>query len=201
MPHIEAKFVISSPDLKRCPPETLVEIAFMGRSNVGKSSMINSVCNQKKLVKTSATPGKTRLINFFHIEFKDGERRKEFHFVDLPGFGHAQVSKRAKQIWEKNLSKYIEQRHNLALVVLLVDMRHKPQTIDLQAQEWLEHLNIPYIVVATKADKLNQKDKSKQTKVLKEAYKNATDFIIFSTEKRLGIKEFWQFIDESIELR
>ncbi len=141
----KAKFLISSPNLKLCPESDLPEIAFLGRSNVGKSSFINSVCNVKKLAKTSSTPGKTRLINFFEIN-------ESFMFVDLPGYGYAKVSAKMQQEWGKNLEDYLLNRPQLRCLILLIDARHDIQKNDLQMIEWLNFNKLNYRVIATKAD-------------------------------------------------
>ena len=141
----KAKFIISSPNLKLCPPTNMSEIAFLGRSNVGKSSFINSICNMKKLAKTSATPGKTRLINFFEINEK-------FMFVDLPGYGYAKVSAKIQQDWQKNLEDYLLNREQLKCLILLVDARHDLQKNDLQMIEWLNFHNLDFRIIATKTD-------------------------------------------------
>ena len=141
----KAKFLISSPNLKLCPDTSLPEIAFLGRSNVGKSSFINSICNIKKLAKTSATPGKTRLINFFEIN-------DNFIFVDLPGYGYAKVSSKMQADWSKNLEEYLLKREQLKCLILLIDARHDIQKNDLQMLEWLNFHKLNYRIIATKAD-------------------------------------------------
>ena len=141
----KAKFIISSPNLKLCPSTDMPEIAFLGRSNVGKSSFINSICNMKKLAKTSSTPGKTRLINFFEINEK-------FMFVDLPGYGYAKVSASMQEEWQKNLEDYLLNRAQLKCLILLIDARHDIQKNDLQMIEWLNFNNLNYKIIATKAD-------------------------------------------------
>lgn len=141
----KSKFVISAPNLKLCPETTFPEIAFLGRSNVGKSSFINSICNVKKLAKTSSTPGKTRLINFFEIN-------ESFLFVDLPGYGYAKVSAKMQKEWGKNLEEYLLKREQLKCLILLIDSRHDIQKNDLQMIEWLNYHNLNYKVIATKAD-------------------------------------------------
>lgn len=141
----KAKFLISSPNLKLCPPTDMPEIAFLGRSNVGKSSFINSICNMKKLAKTSATPGKTRLINFFEINEK-------FMFVDLPGYGYAKVSAKMQEEWQKNLEDYLLNREQLKCLILLIDARHDIQKNDLMMIEWLNYHKLNYRIIATKAD-------------------------------------------------
>ena len=141
----KAKFIISSPNLKLCPPTSMPEIAFLGRSNVGKSSFINSICNMKKLAKTSSTPGKTRLINFFEINEK-------FMFVDLPGYGYAKVSASMQEEWQRNLEDYLLNRTQLKCLILLIDARHDIQKNDLQMIEWLKFNNLNFKIIATKAD-------------------------------------------------
>ena len=192
-PHVNAKFIISATDLSNCPESNLPEIILMGRSNVGKSSFINTVVNQKKLARTSSSPGRTQLINYFGIEL--GPKNKpdmRFYFVDLPGYGYSKVSKAQQDKWSKTLSKFIQERENIKLAVQIIDLRHDAQKKDLDTVAWLEKSGIPYIVVATKEDKLNQKDKAKNTKSLKAAFPNCEDFIVFSSEKRKGVSEFWK---------
>lgn len=191
----KAQFIISAPKLKDCPGEHLNEIAFIGRSNVGKSSVINAVLSRKNLAHSSSKPGKTRLINFFDLEASFDSEKRQFNFVDLPGFGYAKVAKSKSDAWSDNISEYIQKRNSLKLIVLIIDIRHKPSNKDLEAVEWLNHIKMPYIIIANKVDKLNQKEKSKQSRLLKEVYASANDFIIFSAEKRQGVDQFWQAVE------
>ena len=142
-----AKFIISSTDVTKCPKSLFPEYAFIGRSNVGKSSLINSICNKKNLAKTSSTPGKTQLINHFLIN-------ENWYLVDLPGYGYARVSKTKKKIFQKFITNYFKNRFNLVNAFLLIDIRHEPQPIDLKFMEWLCENLIPFSIVFTKADKL-----------------------------------------------
>jgi len=144
-----ASFVISSPSIEDCPEPTLPEYAFIGRSNVGKSSLINMLTNHSKLAKVSGRPGKTQLINHFLIN-------KTWFLVDLPGYGWAKVSKTEKAKWKKMIDDYLTQRTNLINVFVLIDCRHSPQKIDLEFMQWLGEEEIPFSMVFTKTDKLKK---------------------------------------------
>lgn len=141
----QAKFLTSAQNLSQCPNYNLPEIALLGRSNVGKSTFINTICNNSKLAKTSNKPGKTRLINLFNINDK-------FIIADLPGYGYAKVSKEVQNEWQKNLEEYLLQRKSLKLLIQFVDSRHEIQKNDLQMQEWLQYNQLKSIVIATKID-------------------------------------------------
>lgn len=143
----KARFIVSNTDVKKCPKPDRPEYAFIGRSNVGKSSLINMLTGKKSLAKTSGSPGKTQLINHFLIN-------NEWYLVDLPGYGYAKVPKTERIKWEKFLRRYILQRENLYCLFVLVDIRHEPQPADLEFMEWLGLSEIPFVVVFTKADKL-----------------------------------------------
>lgn len=142
-----SEFVISNQDVKRCPDSRLAEYAFIGRSNVGKSSLINMLVNKKSLAKTSGRPGKTQLINHFLIN-------KDWHLVDLPGYGYARVSKTSKAKFQKFITNYFKQREQLVCAFVLVDVRHDAQPIDTEFMEWLGENSIPFGIVFTKSDKL-----------------------------------------------
>lgn len=181
---INPAFITSSPNLKLCPPEDMSEVAFMGRSNVGKSSILNSLTKRKSLAKSSATPGKTRLINFFSVEFKTPEEER-FHarFVDLPGFGYAKVSKSIKEEWNKSLTDFIKNRTAIRLFIHLVDARHPNLKIDDEVFAYLQEIKRPdqeILQVFTKVDKLKQKELSK----LKKEYPNS---IMVSNLKNKGV--------------
>lgn len=159
---VEATFEISCPSIRQCPNPVLPEIAIAGRSNVGKSSLINLLCNHKNLAKTSSTPGKTRLLNFFKIRIEPGTHW--LHLVDLPGYGYAKVSKSMKSDWDKALGVFLEKRDNLNGIIHLIDSRHEPTKLDLQMREWIVHSGLACITVLTKTDKLKQNEKVKNRK-------------------------------------
>ena len=144
-----AEFLLSASTKRQFPAETLPEIAFAGRSNVGKSTLINSLLNRKKLVKTSATPGKTQLINFFKVNDK-------FYFVDLPGYGYAKVPENVRRKWQTLVEDYLSERKTLRNVVLIIDSRHNPTIQDRQLLEWLKYFQRPSLIVASKIDKLKR---------------------------------------------
>jgi GTP-binding protein len=155
-----AEFIISAADLKQFPEDNLSEIAFVGRSNVGKSSLINKLVNRKNLAKTSSKPGKTRTINFYLIN-------NLFRFVDLPGYGYAAVSKEIKNQWSKLIEDYLKNRKDLKAVIQLIDLRHEPTNLDIMMYDWLNHFNYPKIIVATKCDKLKKGKQIKQLNLAK----------------------------------
>lgn len=188
-----ATYVISSPKVENCPKPDLPEYAFIGRSNVGKSSLINMLTGHSKLAKTSGTPGKTQLINHFLIN-------KEFYIVDLPGYGFAKVSQSTRNTWEKMIADYLQQRENLMTVFVLIDSRHEPQNIDLEFLRKLGEWGVPFNVVFTKADKSTQKDAAKNARLFIEAMKKEWEFIpqtfMTSSVKNLGRKAMLGFIEE-----
>lgn len=168
-----SEFITSAVKKNQYPIDNRVEIAFVGRSNVGKSSIINSLTNRKKLAKVSGTPGKTRLVNFFLIN-------DDFYLVDLPGYGYAKVSKQEKDSWGKTVEMYLNDREQLKRVILLVDSRHKPTGDDIMMHEWIKHFGYDEIVVATKSDKLTRNELKKNEKVIKETLKlDADDKLYF----------------------
>ena len=145
--HIKtATFVVSNQDVSKCPKNNFPEYAFIGRSNVGKSSLINMLTNQKKLAKTSGRPGKTQLINHFLIN-------EQWYLVDLPGYGYARVSKSSKKTFQKFITSYFQQRKQLVSAFVLIDIRHEPQQIDLNFMQWLGEHQIPFSIIFTKSDK------------------------------------------------
>ena len=156
-----AEFIISAATPRQFPTPNLPEIAFAGRSNVGKSTLINSLLNRKKLVKTSSTPGKTQLINLFKIN-------DEFHFVDLPGYGFAKVPGKVRKQWHRLIETYLQERETLRNVVLIVDSRHGPTAQDRQLKEWLDHYQQPVLNVASKVDKLKRGQIQKQLKLIRQ---------------------------------
>jgi GTP-binding protein len=187
-----AEFVKSSTHLKDCPQSMLPEYAFIGRSNVGKSSLINMLTGHSKLAKISATPGKTQLINHFIIN-------NSWYLTDLPGFGFAKVSKKLKENWEKMIRNYLLKRENLVCTFLLVDSRHGPQKNDLEFMEWMGASHIPFVIVFTKTDKTGKAklDANLATyrKTLSEQWEPLPDMFISSSEKNTGKEEILDFID------
>lgn len=180
---LNAKFLISAPNISLAPPVSGSEVAFLGRSNVGKSSLINALVNHKNLAKSSSTPGKTQLINFFEVGYEYDEQRINLVFVDLPGFGYAKVAKSMHNEWKRNLDEYLKQRSNIKLFVHLIDSRHFDLEIDKNVNDYLQSFlraDQRILNILTKADKLNQSEKSAALK----AYPNA-HFV--SVLKKIGI--------------
>jgi GTP-binding protein len=192
----KAEYLISSPNVELCPKPDRPEYAFIGRSNVGKSSLINMITGQSKLAKTSNSPGKTQMINHFMIN-------KSFYFVDLPGYGFAKVSQGQRAKWEKMISNYLQQRTNLMTVFVLIDSRHEPQNLDLEFLRKLGAWGIPFNIIFTKADKVTQREASKNAKWFIEAMKKEWEYIprafMTSAVKFLGRKEILAFIEETNE--
>jgi GTP-binding protein len=192
-----AKYIISSPNVEGCPAPDKPEYAFIGRSNVGKSSLINMITYQTKLAKTSNTPGKTQLINHFLINHN-------FYIVDLPGYGFAKVSQTQRAKWEKMIATYLQQRTNLVTVFVLIDSRHEPQALDLQFLRKLGEWQVPFNVIFTKADKTTQREASKHARQFIEAMKKEWEFIprtfMTSAVKFLGRKEILAYIAELNEV-
>jgi len=178
-----AEFVVSNTRVDLCPKSNLPEYAFIGRSNVGKSSLINMLCNRKKLAKTSSRPGKTQLINHFLIN-------KEWHLVDLPGYGYARASKIKKTTFQKFVFDYFNNRKEFISAFLLIDIRHEPQPIDLDFLRWLGKNYIPFSIVFTKADKIKEKEIEKKIsnymKELERDWESQPQYFITSSKKRLG---------------
>lgn len=188
-----AEFVISAPTVTMCPNDTKPEYAFIGRSNVGKSSLINMLCNNKRLAKTSATPGKTLLINHFIIN-------KEWYLVDLPGYGFAKRSKSEIARLEKMINGYILQREQLVNVFVLVDIRHEAQKVDLDFINWLGCSSVPFAIVFTKADKLSvtkaQTNIAAYKKKLGETWEELPPMFVTSSENKTGRDELLRYIGE-----
>jgi len=190
----DVEFILSVANLTQLPKDRLGEVAFAGRSNVGKSSLINCLLNRKKMAKISSKPGKTRLINYFRVN-------KKYYFVDLPGYGYAKVSKSERDKWQKLIGDYIEESENLRVVVSIVDSKVGPTPLDIQLLGWLKEIGKPIIIVATKADKLTQSSRAKQLKSFGETLKSFTDGDIqfFSAVKGLGKKELTGTIQNYLE--
>lgn len=189
----KSEFVISSPVVNKCPADNKPEYAFIGRSNVGKSSLINMLCNHKGLAKTSSTPGKTLLINHFIIN-------NEWYLVDLPGYGFAKRSKNERQKLENMIRGYILQREQLVNVFVLVDIRHEQQAIDREFIDWMGTSNIPFAIVFTKADKLSaakaKQNIEKWMKALEDAWEELPPYFITSSEKKQDRDEILDYIDQ-----
>jgi len=166
------------------------EIAFLGRSNVGKSSLINSLLKVKGLARTSSTPGRTQALNFFLIN-------EEFYFVDFPGYGYAKTSKDKRVEWGKLGEKYLAERKQLVLSILIVDARHEPSPLDLQMISWLQHFGLPYLVVSTKVDKLSANERRKSWQTAKKVL-NTENIVQYSSVTREGAKDIWNMIGSSI---
>jgi len=177
-----AKFLISSPNLKLCPDLNIPEFALLGRSNVGKSTFINTLVNNMKLAKTSNTPGKTRLINLFQIETDI----KPFILADLPGYGYAKVSKTEQANWQKNLEEYILKRE-LVMTIQFIDSRHDIQKNDILMQEWLKHNNIPCINILSKTDYISKNELNKKILALKKAFNN--EVFPFSSKNKIYVDD------------
>src|SRR6185369_2225205 len=189
----EAKFLVSNTDMEKSPAPVFPEYAFIGRSNVGKSSLINMVTGRKNLAKTSATPGKTRLINHFLINTK-------WYLVDLPGYGYAKVSKTSKATWDKMIRDYLLKRKNLMNVFVLVDLRLEPQKIDMAFINWLGEKMVPFSIVFTKSDKLKKQQiiysVEHYKKELRKSWEELPPLFITSAEKKIGKDELLDYIEE-----
>ncbi|NOU61460.1 ribosome biogenesis GTP-binding protein YihA/YsxC [Marinifilum caeruleilacunae] len=192
-----AEFVMSNSDVKKCPKPDKPEYAFIGRSNVGKSSLINMITNNKNLAKTSSKPGKTQLVNHFLIN-------KDWYLVDLPGYGFAKVAKNTKQRFSRLIFKYIESRPNLVTLFVLIDSRHEPQAKDTEFMEWLGINGIPFSIIFTKADKLTKRKLSESIdtykKVMLETWEEMPPYFISSSSSGLGKDEILDYIEETIKM-
>ncbi len=190
---VHAEFVMSNAEVAKCPKSHLPEYAFIGRSNVGKSSLINMLCNRKGLAKTSSRPGKTQLINHFLIN-------KKWHLVDLPGYGYARVSKTQKKVFQKFVTDYFLKRTELISAFLLIDIRHEPQPVDLDFFKWLGEHQIPFSIVFTKADKIKPGTIEKRIKnyfdELKKDWEELPPHFVTSASKGNGKEELLGYIQE-----
>ncbi|WP_053971314.1 ribosome biogenesis GTP-binding protein YihA/YsxC [Mangrovimonas sp. ST2L15] len=188
-----AEFVMSNSDVAKCPKNNLPEYAFIGRSNVGKSSLINMLTNRKSLAKTSGRPGKTQLINHFIIN-------GNWYLVDLPGYGYARVSKSAKKTFQKFITEYFSKRKQLVCAFVLVDIRHKPQPIDLEFMQWLGENMIPFSIIFTKADKLKPGAIDKHIEDYKsdmlQFWEDMPNYFITSSSKNVGKDELLNYIQD-----
>lgn len=192
----EAKFIISNTELEKCPKPVLPEFAFIGRSNVGKSSLINMLTNFKGLAKTSGKPGKTRVINHFLIN-------KDWYLVDLPGYGFAQVAKSDRVKWEKFVRRYLIHRENLYCTFVLVDARLEPQPLDLEFMEWMGISHLPFSIVFTKADKLTPTEQERKIENYKakllETWEELPHMVTTSATSALGREDLLAYIDQIIK--
>ena len=191
----QAEIVISAASQKQYPGEGLPEIALAGRSNVGKSSFINKLINRKNLARTSSKPGKTQTLNFYKLN-------DSFYFVDVPGYGYAKVAKSERDKWGPMMEEYFQNRETLKAVVLVCDLRHEPSDGDVQMYDFLKHLELPIIIVATKLDKVQKSKRHKQLKLVKQTFEvDETDIVIpFSSETAEGKDEAWKALRKYLEL-
>lgn len=188
-----AEYIISSPDVNDCPNSQMPEYAFIGRSNVGKSSLINMLCHNPKLAKTSQKPGKTLLINHFLINEK-------WHLVDLPGYGYAQTGQKQRDALRQMIERYCLLREQLVNLFVLIDSRHKPQKIDLEFMEWLGENGIPFSIVFTKADKLSKLRLNENVEtyknILLESWEELPPIFVTSSEKKIGGEQLTAYIEQ-----
>lgn len=188
---ISAKYTGSAVSPKQYPTDRRPEFAFVGRSNVGKSSLMNTLLHKTGLAKTSRTPGKTQMVNFFDIN-------ETFYFVDLPGYGYAKVPVHVRKHWGKVMTAYLKDRPALRLVAQLVDARHKPTELDLEMLELLDEAQVPTVVVATKMDKLKRSQRKKNLETIRQTLELDEDALIvpFSSITKEGRREIWEIIEE-----
>ena len=192
-----AVYVKSAPSIKICPDTNIPEYAFIGRSNVGKSSLINYITNIKGLAKTSSTPGKTQSLNFFIIN-------KSWHLVDLPGLGYAKTSKIKREKWETLISEYLIKRKQLLCTFFLIDIRHVPQAIDLEFMEWMAEKSLPFVIVFTKIDKLSKSEininVTNYKNELFKSWEELPEMFLTSAEKGTGKEGIIDYIAETNKL-
>lgn len=188
---LSAEFVVSAPGPKQFPVDGRPQIAFAGRSNVGKSSIINALLHRKSLVKTSQTPGKTQLINFFIIN-------EAYYFVDLPGYGYAKVPHAVTDAWAPMIEGYLKESPRLAAVVVLLDIRRTPDERDIRLREWLRQYDIPSIYALTKSDKLNRQETEKARRTIMAAMNIPESLLLTSAKSGQGIKELWGEINKML---
>ena len=192
---IQASYLISSPSVDLCPKPDRPDYAFIGRSNVGKSSVINMLTQKKELAKVSRSPGKTQMINHFDVL---GSDRKKWYLVDLPGYGFAKVSQNQRKSWEKMIEGYIRKRENLVNLFVLVDSRHEPQEIDLEFINQMGAWQVPFSIIFTKADKSTQKEVANNVNrfmnTLKENWEELPIYFVTSAEKHLGGKKILSLV-------
>ena len=185
---IHAKLGMTAARPDQFPTGERIEVAFVGRSNVGKSSMINTMLGRKSLVRTSGSPGKTRTINFFEVE-------DDWYFVDLPGYGYAKVSRSESEKWGAMVEGYLKDRRQLVALVLLLDIRHEPTGNDKMLYEWCKHYELPVVLVATKSDKLKRSQLQKHTAMIRRGLKADEAVMPFSSLSRDGRDEMWELLE------
>ncbi len=190
----KSELLITAAKKEQYPETTVPEIAFAGKSNVGKSSMINALLNRKSLARTSSQPGKTQTINFYNIN-------DILNFVDLPGYGYAKVSKSEKEKWGKMIETYLTSREQLKEVILLVDIRHEPNANDIQMYEWIKSFGYTGFVIATKADKISKGQRDKYISIIKKTLNiEDNNFIIpFSASEKVNVEKVWDLFENIIE--
>ena len=191
---VHSEFVISNTDVAKCPNEPLAEYAFIGRSNVGKSSLINTLCARKNLAKTSGKPGKTQLINHFKIN-------KQWFLVDLPGYGYAKTSKATKKAFQQLITRYFEKRKQLISAFVLIDIRHEAQNIDLDFMTWLGENFIPFAIIFTKADKLKPQAQERNiiaylNTMKEERWEETPPYFVTSSLHTTGVEEVLKYINQ-----
>ena len=182
----------------KLPENDKVEVAFAGKSNVGKSSLINALMNRKALARTSSAPGKTQTINFYNVLYRNSEEKdSSLYLVDLPGYGYAKVSQSEKEKWGKMIERYLHNSKQLKAVFLLIDIRHEPSANDKMMYDWILHNGFEPIIIATKMDKLKRSQIQKQVKIVKEGLgvKPGTTVIPFSAETKQGRDEIWKLVE------
>jgi GTP-binding protein len=191
----QAEFVISAVGPGQYPEDALPEIALAGRSNVGKSSLINRLISRKNLARTSSQPGKTQTLNYYRIN-------EDLYFVDLPGYGYAKVSKSQRATWGKFIEGYLKNRETLRFVLQLIDLRHPPTRDDIAMYDWLKHIGLKVVVVTTKADKIPKGKWQQHLKIVKETLNKAPDdeIILFSSETGMGKDELWAVIERNLDI-
>ncbi len=197
---IRSEYVTSAVSRKTCPEEPLPEIVFVGRSNVGKSSLINSLTRRKALARTSGTPGKTQTINFFRVELKlDEDVRRKLYLVDLPGYGYAKTSKTNRRLWTKFIDEYLSSNRDIKFVCQLIDMRHPPMESDLQSFANLVEKNLPVLVIATKSDKLGKTERQKHLDAIKNSLGvDAESILPYSSTEHRGRDDLLAVIVNSL---
>ncbi len=193
---VSSRFVASAFKKEHEPKQSGREVVFLGRSNVGKSSLINLLLGEKKLARTSSTPGRTQSVNYYRVN-------DLYWFIDLPGYGYAKVPTAVRNAWGPMIEGFLQRKKNeISLAILLVDARHEPTRLDRAMSEWLDEAGIAYIIVATKADKLSGNGRAKTLKAIRSAFENsvgAVDRVMASATTRLGMKQIWKHLDQALE--